>query len=221
MNASFILSTVEFYEISQLLVILLPIVLFAAYKTMSKIIKHRQAKMMLEKGIIPQPRSGTSKSHWIKSLYIGVFLLLASSPFLVNYVKTAIAQRDALEMPLYLFSIIPFAAGIAYIIRAIFKREDHIRTLALKNGVPFEQVYTSRSWIAALAIGIPLLGYAVVIYLLCFFAGFAALAWTPAYSYEQLPLMTGIPGSMFTLYGLIMAFAARKKTSSKALPEKV
>lgn len=220
MNPSSMLLKVAFYEIANLLMILVPVLLFASYKIISRLLKHRYAKMVLEKGIVPKPRTGPKKPRWIRSLYIGVFLLLVSSPFLINYITTAIARRDAMEMPLYLFSVIPFAVGIAYILRGLLKRKDHIRTLALKNAVPFEQVYAPLSWIIALAIGIPLLGYAVVIYLLCFFADFASLSWTPPFSYENLPLIVVIPGGMFTLYGLLMVCFARKTSRPIPLPEK-
>jgi len=220
MNPSSMLLSVEFNEIAQLLIFFVPVLLFAIYKIISRVLKHRYAKMVLEKGFVPKPRTGPKKPRWIRSLYIGVFLLLVSSPFLINYITTAIDQRDAMEMPLYLFSVIPFAVGIAYILRGLPKRKDHIRTLALKNAVPFEQVYAPLPWIIALAIGIPLLGYAVVIYLLCFFADFASLPWTPPYSYERLPLIVAIPGGMFTLYGLLTVCFGRKKSSPMPLSEK-
>lgn len=206
-------------EIAQLLIILLPVVLFAIYKIISRILKHRHAEMLLEKGFVPKPRSSPKKPRWIRSLYIGIFLMLAASPFLVNYIYESMSEGDFLQMPLYLLSVIPFVAGIAYILRGLLKRKDHIRTLALKNGVPFENVYTSLSWITALALGIPLLGYTVAIYLLCYYADSDSIHWTPPFSYAQLPLITCIPGGFFTLYGLLTVCFARKKPRTLSLPE--
>lgn len=217
MSASLNLLAVEFYEVSQLIIVLLPVFLFAIYKTVSKILKHRHALMLLDKGIVPQPQPGPTKPRWIRSLYIGIFLLLISSPFLVYFIKNFV-MHESIEFPEYLFSVIPFAAGIAYIIRALLKRKDYIRTLALEHGVPFEEVYTSRSWIVALALGIPLLGYAVVMILLCYFFGYADLQWTWPYTYEHL-WVPGVFGGIFTLYGLLAACVTRKKASPRTKPE--
>ena len=125
----------ESYEIMNLALILIPTFLFAAYKLVSRCLRHRVKKLKIEKGIV----SARSKSHggakWVRSIYTAIPLLLASGAFGWYLLKF----QNGLDnpSPLILFGLLPFCAGIAYLIRGILKRKSYLRKLAPNNGVPF------------------------------------------------------------------------------------
>ena len=199
-------------EILQIAVILVPTFLFAVYKLISKCLSHRVKKLKIEKGIV----SVRSKSHggakWVRSIYTAIPLLLASGALGWYMIKS---QSDF--GPLFLFVILPFCAGLAYLIRGILKRKSYLRKLALNSGVPFEVIFPpQKQWVLPIAMGLPLLIYAGVIFAIC-------LATNSGGAKLGISIMVaGILGGMFFLYGLLMCIVvSRNKAKAIAVDTEV
>ncbi len=203
-------------EICQIAVILIPILLFAVYKLVSRCLRHRVKKLKIEKGIV----SARSKNHggakWIRSIYTAIPLLLASGALAWYTVRFhgGFGNNGA-----FVLFIVPTAcAGIAYLIRGILKRKSYLRKLALNNGIPFEVICPpQQQWILPIALGLPMLIYAGVILFLCLVMG----------GTDSTPLgisiiVAGILGGMFFLYGLLMCIVvSRNKAKAIAVDTEV
>ncbi len=191
----------ESYEIAQLAYILIPMFLFAVHKLISTCLRHRVKKLKIEKGIV----SGRSKNHggskWIRSIYTAVGLLLAAGAFGWYIIEFQGGLKNN-HGPFLMFVLPLSCVGIAYFFRGILKRKSYLRKLALSNGVPFEVVCPpQKHWALPLAIGLPLLIYAGVVFALCIASNSGS---------EKLGIsiiVAGILGGMFFLYGLIMCIA--------------
>ena len=129
------LAEVAFYEVAELLTILVPILLYAVYKTISRILKYRKEKFLIEKGIIRTRCKHTRGPKWIRSIYMGVFLILASSPF-TGYCAFKIIAREDIEPQFYFLGILASAAGIAYLIRGILRRNAWKYELSIRESSP-------------------------------------------------------------------------------------
>ncbi len=202
-------------EICQLAVILIPILLFAVYKLVSRCLRHRVNKLKIEKGIVSVRSKNHGGAKWIRSIYTAIPLLLASGAFGWYLLKF----QNGLDNPssLILFGLLPFCAGIAYLIRGILKRKSYLRKLALNNGVPFEVIYPpQKHWALPIAIGLPLLIYAGVVLAICISSnsGGAKLGISI--------IVAGILGGMFSLYGLLMCIVvSRNKAKAIAVVAEV
>ena len=197
-------------DIITLAVILIPTFLFAVYKLVSRCLRHRVNKLKIEKGIV----SARSKNHggakWIRSIYTAIGLLLASGA-LAWYTVRFHGGFGSNGTP-FLLLILPLAcAGLAYLIRGILKRKSYLRKLAMNNGMPFEVICPpQQQWILPIALGLPLLIYAGVVFALCIatHSGGDKLAISI--------IVAGILGGMFFLYGLLMCIVV-SKNKAKAI----
>jgi hypothetical protein len=188
----------ESYEISQLAFILIPMFLFAVHKLISTCLRHRIKKLKIEKGIVSSRSRNHGGAKWIRSIYTAVALLLAAGAF-AWYVIEFQGGFEHNSGPFLMFVLPLSCAGIAYFFRGILKRKSYLRKLALNNGVPFEVVCPpQKHWALPMAIGLPLLIYAGVVFALCIASNSGG---------EMLGIsiiVAGILGGMFFLYGLIM-----------------
>ena len=197
-------------DISQLAVILIPIFLFAFYKLVSRCLRHRVKKLKIQKGIVSARGKNRGGAKWIRSVYTGISLLLASGAFCGYLIKYQGGFNN--PAPLLLFGVLPFCTGIAYLIRGILKRKSYLRKLALNNGVPFEVIYPpQKQWVLPIALGLPMLIYAGVIFTLCMIMG--ATGSTPL---GISIIVAGILGGMFSLYGLLMCIVV-SRNKAKAI----
>ncbi len=203
------------HEILQLTVILVPTFLFAIYKLVSKCLSHRVKKLKIEKGIVSVRSKNHGGAKWIRSIYTAIGLLLASGALGWYMIKS---QNGLSNFgPLFLFGVLPFCAGIAYLIRGILKRKSYLRKLALNNGVPFEVICPPQQhWALPMAMGLPLLIYAGVMFAFCTThnSGGAKLGISI--------IVAGILGGMFLLYGLLMCvIISRNKAKTIAVDTEV
>lgn len=202
-----VIAAIDFYMVTQLTFFLVIALLFAFYKTFSRCLRHREKKMKIEKGIVGTQDKGASSAKWIRSIYIAASLLIASS------VSIAIVFFNEGGMSLsgmqFVFCVIPFCVGIAYLIRGILKRKSYIRKLCLNNGVPFETVYPpQKQWIFPLSLGLPLLIYGVTLLTLGIVYNFGDTILLISV------LVASVLGGMFFLYGLLtyIVMGRRKAT---------
>ncbi len=191
------------HEISQLAVTLIPMLLFAFYKLVSRCFRHRVNTLKIKQGIVSTRSKNHGGAKWIRSIYTAIGLLLASGAFCGFFIKF----QDGLNNPgpFFLFGVLPFCAGIAYLIRGILKRKSYLRKLALNNGVPFEVICPpQKHWALPMAMGLPLLIYAGVMFAFCtaYGGGSARLGISI--------IVAGILGGMFFLYGLLMCIVISK-----------
>ncbi len=203
------------HEIFNLALILIPTFLFAFYKFVSRCLRHRIERLKIKKGIV----SARSKNHggakWIRSIYTAVFLLLASGALCGFLIKFQNGLKN--PGPLFLFGVLPFCAGIAYLIRGILKRKSYLRKLALNNGVPFEVICPpQKHWVLPMAMGLPLLIYAGVIFAICIATNSGGV------KLGISVMVAGILGGMFFLYGLLMCIVvSRNKAKAISVDAKV
>ena len=193
-----------------LAVILIPSFLFAVYKLVSRCLRHRVTKLKIEKGIVSVRSKNHGGAKWVRSIYTAVGLLLASGA-LVWYTVRFQGGFGRNSTPFILF-ILPLAcAGIAYLIRGILKRKSYLRKLALNNGIPFEVICPpQKQWILPIALGLPLLIYAGVVFAICIASNSGG---------DKLAIsimVAGILGGMFFLYGLLMCIVI-SKNKAKAI----
>ena len=207
---------VEFYEITQLAVIIIPTFLFAVYKLISRCQRHRVKKLKIEKGIVSARSKSRGGAKWIRSIYTAIFLMLASGPLGVYLVK----YQNGLDNigPFILCIVLPFCAGIAFLIRGLLRRKHYLRKLALNNGVAFEVICPpQKQWILPMAIGLPLLIYAGAIIALTIIMG------PSGYTIIDMSIIpAGILGVMFFLYGVLMCIViGRNKARAVVVQNKV
>jgi hypothetical protein len=202
-----VIAAIDIYLIAQFTFFLVLALLFAVYKTISRCLRHREKKMKIEKGIVGTQGKGASSAKWIRSIYIAASLLIASS------VSIAIVFFNEGGLSLsgmqFVFCVIPFCVGIAYLIRGILKRKSYIRKLCLNNGVPFETVYPpQKQWIFPLSLGLPLLIYGVTLLTLGIVYNFGDTILLISV------LVASVLGGMFFLYGLLtyIVMGRRKAT---------
>jgi hypothetical protein len=120
--------------------------------------------------------------------------------------------------PLFLFGVLPFCAGIAYLIRGILKRKSYLRKLALNNGIPFEVICPpQQQWILPIALGLSLLIYTGVIIALYIIMGPSGNRIV-----DLSMIVAFILGGMFFLYGLLMCIVvSRNKAKAIAVDTEV
>ena len=202
-----IIAAIDFYMITQLTFFLVIALLFAVYKTISRCLRHREKKMKIEKGIVSTQGKDASSAKWIRSIYIAASLLIASS---VSIAMVFLNEGGlSLSGMQFVFCVVPFCVGIAYLIRGILKRKSYIRRLCLNNGVPLETVYPpQKQWIFPLSVGLPLLIYGVTL-----------LTLGIVYNLNSKilgisVLVASVLGGMFFLYGLLtyIVMSRRKAT---------
>lgn len=202
-----VIAAIDFYMITQLTFFLVIALLFAVYKTISRCLRHREKKMKIEKGIVGAQGKDASSAKWIRSIYIAASLLIASS------VSIAIVFLNGGGLSLsgmqFVFCVMPFCVGIAYLIRGILKRKSYIRRLCLNNGVPLERVFPpQKQWIFPLSVGLPLLIYGITLLTL----GIVYNLNSPILGISTL--VASVLGGMFFLYGLLtyIVMSRRKAT---------
>ena len=198
------------YEIMNLALILIPTFLFAAYKLVSRCLRHRVEKLKIEKGIVSSRSKNHGGAKWIRSIYTAIPLLLASGAFGWYLLKF----QNGLDnpSPLILFGLLPFCAGIAYLIRGILKRKSYLRKLALNNGMPFEVICPpQKQWILPIALGLSLLIYTGVIIALYIIMGPSGNRIV-----DLSMIVAFILGGMFFLYGLLMCIVV-SRNKAKAI----
>ncbi len=199
----------ESYEISQLAIILIPTFLFAVYKLVSRCLRHRVKKLKIEKGIVSTRSKNHGGAKWVRSIYTAIPLLLASGAFGWYLLKFQNGLNN--PSPLILFGVLPFCAGLAYLIRGILKRKSYLRKLALNNGMPFEVICPpQKQWVLPMAMGLPLLIYAGVVFALCIASNGGGVKLGISI------IVAGILGGMFFLYGLLMCIVV-SKNKAKAI----
>ncbi len=206
---------VDFLTIAQLAVVLIPTLLFAVYKLISRCLRHRVKKLKIEKGIVSARSKTRGGAKWIRSIYTAVFLLSASGALGAYLIKF----QNGLDNigPFFLCIVLPFCAGIAFLIRGILKRKHYLRKLALNNGIAFEVICPpQKQWILPMAIGLPLLIYAGAMFVFCTENNSGS---------EELGIsiiVAGILGGMFFLYGLLMCIViSRNKAKAVVVDNKV
>jgi len=124
-----VIASIDFYTVAQMSLVLVLALLFAVYKTISRCLRHREKKMKIEKGIVGTQGKGAGSAKWIRSFYIAVPLLIASSVSIAMVVfNEGGLSLDGMQ---FVFCVIPFCVGIAYLIRGILKRKSYIRRLCL------------------------------------------------------------------------------------------
>ena len=196
----------ESYEIAQLAIVLIPTFLFAVHKLISRCLRHRIKKLKIEKGIVPVRSKNHGGAKWIRSIYTAVGLLLASGAFAWYIIRFQGGLRSN-HSPFLMFVLPLSCAGIAYFFRGILKRKSYLRKLALNNGVPFEVICPpQKHWALPLAIGLPLLIYAGVMFAFCTFTHSGG---------DKLGIsiiVAGILGGMFFLYGLLMCIIVSRNS---------
>jgi hypothetical protein len=198
--------------ITQLTFFLVIVLLFAVYKTISRCLRHREKKMKIEKGIVGTQGKDASSAKWIRSIYIAAPLLIASS------VSIAIVFLNGGGLDLsgmqFVFCVMPFCVGIAYLIRGILKRKSYIRRLCLNNGVPLETVYPpQKQWIFPLSLGLPLLIYGVTLLTLGIVYNFGDTILLISV------LVASVLGGMFFLYGLLMFIVMSRRKAKTVSPQ--
>lgn len=210
-----VIAAIDFYMITQLTFFLVIALLFAFYKTFSRCLRHREKKMKIEKGIVGTQGKDASSAKWIRSIYIAAPLLIASS------VSIAIVFLNGGGLSLsgmqFVFCVMPFCVGIAYLIRGILKRKSYIRRLCLNNGVPFETVYPpQKQWIFPLSLGLPLLIYGITLLTLGIVYSFGGTILLISV------LVASVLGGMFFLYGLLMFIVmSRRKAKTVSPPDDI
>jgi hypothetical protein len=202
-----VIASIDFYMVAQLSFVLVLALLFAVYKTISRCLRHREKKMKIEKGIVGTQGKGAGCVKWIRSFYIAVPLLIASSVSIAMVVfNEGGLSLDGMQ---FVFCVIPFCVGIAYLIRGILKRKSYIRRLCLNEGVPLESVFPpQKQWIFPLSVGLPLLIY-----------GIALLALGTIFHFGNTNLLISVfvacvLGGMFFLYGLLTCIVMRRRKAT-------
>ena len=202
-----VIAAIDIYLIAQFSFFLVIALLFAVYKTISRCMRHREKKMKIEKGIVGTQGKDASSAKWIRSIYIAAPLLIASS------VSIAIVFLNGGGLSLsgmqFVFCVMPFCVGIAYLIRGILKRKSYIRRLCLNNGVPLERVFPpQKQWIFPLSVGLPLLIYGITLLTLGIVYHFSGTILLTSV------LVASVLGGMFFLYGLLtyIVMGRRKAT---------
>lgn len=210
-----VIAAIDFYMITQLTFFLVIALLFAVYKTISRCLRHREKKMKIEKGIVGTQGKDASSAKWIRSIYIAASLLIASS------VSIAIVFFNEGGLSLsgmqFVFCVMPFCVGIAYLIRGILKRKSYIRRLCLNNGVPLETVYPpQKQWIFPLSLGLPLLIYGITFLTLGIVYNFGGTILLISV------LVASVLGGVFFLYGLLMFIVmSRRKAKTVSPPDDI
>ena len=204
-------------EICMLAIFLIPMFLFAVYKLVSRCLRHRVKKLKIEKGIVSTRSTNHGGAKWIRSIYTAIFLLLASGAFGTYWIICEGFGSPNPLSPLSLFGVLPFCAGIACLIRGILKRKSYFRKLALNNGVPFEVICPpQKHWALPMAMGLPLLIYAGVVFALCIATNSGGVKLGISI------IVAGILGGMFFLYGLLMCIVvSRNKAKAIAVDAEV
>ncbi len=202
-----LIAAIDIYLIAQFTFFLVIALLFAAYKTISRCLRHREKKMKIEKGIVGTQGKDASSAKWIRSIYIAASLLIASSiSIALVFLNEGSLSLNGMQ---FVFCVIPFCVGIAYLIRGILKRKSYIRKLCLNNGVPFETVYPpQKQWIFPLSLGLPLLIYGITLLTLGIVYSFGGTILLISV------LVASVLGGMFFLYGLLtyIVIGRRKAT---------
>jgi len=201
-----VIAAIDFHLVSQLSFFLVLALLFTIYKTISRRLRHREIEMKIEKGIVGTRGKGAGSSKWIRSIYMAAFLLLASSVL----VAIVFLRGGDLSTQFFIFGVLPFCVGVAYLIRGILKRKSYIRRLCLNNGVPIERVYPpQKQWIFPLSLGLPLLIYGITVLTLGIvynlFSG-------PILGISTLVAI--VLGGMFVLYGLLMFIVMSRRKAT-------
>ena len=201
-----VIAAIDFHLVSQLSFFLVLALLFTIYKTISRRLRHREIEMKIEKGIVGTRGKGAGSSKWIRSIYMAAFLLLASSVL----VAIVFLRGGDLSTQFFIFGVLPFCVGVAYLIRGILKRKSYIRRLCLNNGVPIERVYPpQKQWIFPLSLGLPLLIYGITVLTLGIvynlFSG-------PILGISTLVAI--VLGGMFVLYGLLMFIVMSRRKAA-------
>ena len=202
-----LIAAIDIYLIAQFTFFLALAFLFAVYKTISRHLRHREKKMKIEKGVVGTQGKGASSAKWIRSIYIAASLLIASSiSIALVFLNEGSLSLNGMQ---FVFCVMPFCVGIAYLIRGILKRKSYIRRLCLNNGVPFERVFPpEKQWIFPLSVGLPLLIY-----------GLTVLTLGTVYNFSGTILLisvlvASVLGGMFFLYGLLTYIVmSRRKTT--------
>ena len=176
------------------LVLVVPILLFAIYKFVSNKRRHIFKMAMLEKGLM-DGRNKNKGPKWFRSIYVGVFFGIVSGFF--GYV---FFREDDLNAAL-IAAVLLALAGL-FLVRGILKRMCWIKTLALDGGIAPEKVFPIKPrralWVTSFAIGLPLLVYAAFIFR---FRPF------PTDSYNAIVLgVCGCGGAAFLIRGLLLGW---------------
>lgn len=141
-------------------VLLVPMVLFAAYKFVSNKRRHLLKLTRLEKGLAGD-RGPSKGPQWCRSIYFGVFFCIVSGFFAYGFFEEEI-ESSGLVFAVFL------GLGGLFLTRGLLSRANWIKQTALQNGVPFEKVFPilpRRSlWVTSFAVGLPLLIFAGYLY---------------------------------------------------------
>ncbi len=202
-----VIAAIDIYLIAQFTFFLVLALLFAVYKTISRCLRHREKKMKIEKGIVGTQGKDASSAKWIRSIYIAASLLIASSVSIaIVFFNEGGLSLNGMQ---FVFCVMPFCVGIAYLIRGILKRKIYIRKLCLDNGMPLEAFYPpQKQWIFPLSLGLPLLIYGVTLLTLGIVYNFSGTILLISV------LVASVLGGMFFLYGLLtyIVMGRRKAT---------
>jgi hypothetical protein len=210
MNAP-VIAGIEFRsgEIMQLALFLVPILLFAIYKLVSRCQRHKIKKLKIEKGIVAGRSKHRGGSVWIRSIYTGTGLLLASGA-----IMWCVILQGGLESNLQMFVMLclPFGCvGIGYLIRGILKRKSYMRKFALGNGIPFEVICPpQKQWILPLAIALPLL---VTTGLSPLYFDYSADQFLDTMFFKLL-LVSGILGGILFIYSMLIRVIINKNKAN-------
>ena len=197
-------------QIMQMSIFLVPMLLFAFYKVISRCHRHKIKKLKIEKGIVSIRRNVRGGSVWIRSIYTGTGMLLASGA-----IAWSMASQGGLGSNTQPFILIclPFGCvGIGYLIRGILKRKSYLRKLALSNGMPFEVIYPpQKQWILPLAIALPLLVTVGISPLYFFYSGhqFDLDTMLP-----RFVLASGILGGILFIYSMLICIVVSKNKAN-------
>jgi hypothetical protein len=212
MNAP-VIAGIQFqsYEIMQMSLFLVPILLFAIYKIISRCQRHKIKKLKIEKGIVAGQSKHRGGPVWIRSIYTGTGMLLASGTLTWHMIRFQGGLGNSFQM-FFLICLPLGCVGIGYLIRGILKRKSYMRKFALGNAIPFEVIYPpQKQWILPLAIGLPLL---VIVGLSPVYFNHFVIRFDLDMKLPKLVVVSGILGGILFIYSLLICIVASKNKAN-------
>ena len=101
-----------------------PIIIIGVIYYLKKRLEHKQIMAAIEKGTpLSELRPAEpTRPNWIRSISIGVALLIVSLPFLFMFLEPLIRRDYVNQQGMFLFAIL-FAIGLAFFIRGMLLRK--------------------------------------------------------------------------------------------------
>lgn len=204
----------------QFILILVVIVFIAAYKIVRKALEHKQIMAAIEKGVdLSDFNFGKSPKH-ARSLYLSAFFTVMSIPCILLLIHSIHIEFSDEEVIKVLFITgFTVATAVLFLVRGILLRRVYIKSLAIKNGIPFENLYVASSirlkGILSLAIGFPI----AVVFTVLFCIMIAEASQGGGIDANVGYIITGlmIIGQILLLRGLMVRRAVKKQLRENLL----